>query len=97
MTKILRQTRVSPPHLHKRDKIDVPNAVVGILSCQTFVRSRSDPVALSPSTQIAPAHGEEQMFVLARQDSAGMFRFTLIISEADATPHATVFDARPLL
>lgn len=70
MTKILRQTRVSPPHLHKRDKIDVPNAVVGILSCQTFVRSRSDPVALSPSTQIAPAHGEEQMFVLARQDSA---------------------------
>lgn len=36
------------------------------------------------------------MFVL-RQDS-GMFRFTLIISEleGDATPHATVFDARRL-
>jgi hypothetical protein len=49
----------------KRDKINVPNAVV-ILSCQTFVKSRSDPVALSPSAQIALAHGEEQMFVLSQ-------------------------------
>lgn len=60
----LRQTRVFPPHLHERDEIEVPDAVV-ILSCQTFVRSLFDPVALSPSTQIAPAHGD-QMFVLGQ-------------------------------
>jgi hypothetical protein len=80
----------------KRDKIEpeVPNTVI-ILSCQPFVKSRSDPVALSLSAQIALAHGEEQCSFSARQDSC-LFRFTLIISESDATPHATVFDARPL-
>lgn len=46
-------------------KPEVPNAVV-ILSCQPFVKSRSDPVALSLSAQIALAHGEEQMFVLSQ-------------------------------